>query len=309
MKVQSFLGLSSATILLFIFMAACDKVDIPGSGTAGLPMAGQLFSNVPISVPPSTVEKLGNVIYDWEVGRWPKETDTQVTRNVAKIFGRLKAAALAHPTYGVVARETDWKLNTLREPKLATAAAFPGGGIALYEGLFKKVQTKGELAFILGHEMTHLLARHHLQRINRDTAAAMTTVGSALASGTTPDKMDPEVIGPVAGAMGIGYLFGVRQPLQREKELEADCLGLELAAKAGYDPSTTEELLLDQAKRQGADNTFQLLNDHPTYKERHTHISNACLSDAQTAFNQVEDGERQKASASLLDDDVEASKR
>lgn len=306
MKVQSFLGRSSATLLLFMSMAACDKFNIPGSGSAGLPIAGQLLSNVPISVPPSTVEKLGNVIYDWEVGRWPKETDTKVADD---IFGRLKAAALAHPTYGAVARETEWKLNTLREPKLATAAAFPGGGIALYVGLFEKAKTKGVLAFILGHEMSHLLARHHLQRINRDTAAAMTTVGSALASGTTPDKMDPEVIGPVAGAMGIGYLFGVRQPLQREKELEADCLGLELAAKAGYDPSTTEELLLDQAKRQGADNTFQLLNDHPTYKERHTHISNACLSDAQTAFNQVEDGERQKASASLLDDDVEASKR
>ncbi len=109
--------------------------------------------------------------------------------------------------------------------------------------------------------------------------------------------MDPEVIGPVLGAMGVGYIVGKELPLERQKELEADCLGLLLAAKAGYDPSTTQEFWKTLAEKQRSNDTFQFLKAHPTSNERYSNINDKCLSPAQTAFNQVEDRKRQKATA------------
>ncbi len=311
MRCRYMLGLSSATILLFLSMTGCDKLNIPGGGMAGSPMAEQLAagaikasppSTVATAIPPSTLARLGNVIYDWEVKRREKEDDPNVTAQMHRIFQRLKEVALADPTYGAVAKEMDWKLNTIRDKEIVMADAYPGGGVAIYNGVFTIAENEGALAAILGHEMAHVLARHELNRMTGDVAATAMTVGSAIASGTMPDKMDPKVIGPVAGALGIGYIFGVRQPWQRANELEADCLGLLLAAKAGYDPEKINgfwrRMNNDATK---ANDSYQFLNDHPINENRITHIKTTCLSPAQKVYDQVESVHRQDASATLPD--------
>lgn len=326
MKRQSFVGLSSAALSLsmFISLTACDKVNLtdamkvggqlagvgtaeggaPGGGMGGSPIAEKVLSNISITVPPALAASVGNAFYNFEVGRRTPERDKSVIDQVEIIFTRLQEAARANPTYGAVAKEIDWKLNTLHEQKPATARAFPGGGIALYTGLFKAAETEDVLAAILGHEMAHLLARHHLQNINGDTARALKTIQESLSSGTSLDKIDPKVVGLVAGAMGVGYIFDVRQPLQREKELEADCLGLQLSAKAGYDPIETETFWEEQAKKPGTNDILQLLNDHPPHKDRHAHIRSKCLPDAQQIYGQVTNGQRQKEPAPLLTAEV-----
>jgi predicted Zn-dependent protease len=198
-------------MFLFISITAFDMPKLPGSGAMDVIKALPVPDSMKPSVPPVLVASVGNAIYNWEVGRRTKESDKDVSDRMDQIFDRLKAAALTHPTYGAVAKEIEWKLNTLREQKPATAAAFPGGGIAIYDGVFPIAQYEGVLASILGHEMAHLLAKHHLQRMNSDVAAAVMTIGPAIASGTNPDKLDPKIIGPVAGAMGIGYLSRIPQ--------------------------------------------------------------------------------------------------
>ncbi len=311
MRYRSILGLSSVAIVtMLLFMTACDKVNIPGGGVTDVMKNLPVADNIPVSVPPVVVAGVGKAAYLLEVGQQTVERDQKVTDRMDAIFQRLKVAALADEKYRVVATELEkeWKLNTLRVQKPSTpAAAFPGGGIALYTGYFRTIQFEGVLAAILGHEMAHLLSQHHLQRWNSGAAAGLIAIGSAIASGESLDKMDPEVIGPVLGAMGIGYIVGKDLPLERGKELEADCSGLVLAAKAGYDPAETKDFWQDQdnkAKNKNSNDTFQLFKIHPPAKDRHSHISTTCLSAAQAAFNQVEAGKRQKTEVRLPEVEV-----
>ncbi len=321
MKRQSIVGFSSAALCLFISVAACDKVNLtevmkvggqvaagqtaqsgtPGGGMAGLSVAGQLLKDVPISVPPSAVAKLGNAFYHFEILRKEsqKETEPRVTDQMARIFDLLKAAAQTDQTYGEVAQKMDWQLNTLKE-NIAMAKAFPGGGIVIYDGVFPVAQNEGALAAILGHEMAHVLKQHELKRLTGDVAVAATTLGPAIASGM--GEVDPKVVGPVAGALGVGYLFGVRPHWQRSQEDEADCLGLELATKAGYDPEKIKGFWrrMKALNDESPSAMPQFLNDHPIDDDRLTHIENQCMSTAKKDYAEiVKNGKNQEASALL----------
>lgn len=318
MNVRSMLGLSTAALCICITVAACDKINLAevakvgnqlagsqaaeggpsGGGMAGSPLTGQLLSNIPISVPHSVVATLGNAIYDWEVGRRTKETNEKVTTQVDDIFDRLKEAASAHPTYGAAAKEIEWRLATLRED-MEQAKAFPGGGIAVYEGVFPVAKVEGALAALLGHEMAHVLARHELKRLTGDVAVAASNVASAVALGTSPDKIDRQAITAVTGALGIGYVVGGRQHWERSQELDADCLGLELSARAGYDPKKFRDFWEDMGKTQKPGDTFQFLNDHPMNEDRLAHIKDTCMAPAEKAFAQVPGEKRQDASYRL----------
>lgn len=295
MRYRNFLGFSSAAIVLFISVTGFDLPKLPGGG---VPDAIKALPTPDMPVPPLLVTGVGKTVYLFEVGRQTPENDNKVNDKVKEIFQRLKTAALADEKYHAVAKELEeeWKLNTLRvkNPSIP-AAAFPGGGIALYTGSFKDIKYEEVLASILGHEMAHLLSQHHLQRWNRAAATALMEIGPKITSGEPLDKMDPKVIGPVLGAMGIGYVVGEDLPLEREKELVADCSGLVLAAKAGYDPAATEEFLHKQT------DTPQLFKLHPPFGDRYSHISKTCLSDAQTAFHKATGG-KQKHDPALLPD-------
>jgi metalloendopeptidase OMA1, mitochondrial len=292
MRYQSILGLASATAVLFISVTGFDMPKLPGGGATD---AIKAFPTPDVPVPPLLVTSLGNAVYLFEVGRQTPERDTKVTDKMDEIFKRLKVAALADEKYRVVAKELEekWKLNTLRVKDPSTpAGAFPGGGIALYTGSFKDIKYEEVLASILGHEMAHLLSKHHLQRWNRAAVTALMEIEPKITSGEPLDKMDPKVLGPVLGAMGIGYIVGEDFPLERGKELEADCSGLVLAAKAGYDPTESEKFLHNEAmtNKQNPGDMSKLFKLHPPAKDRHSHISKTCLSEAQAAFNHVNGG-------------------
>ncbi len=133
MKRQSILGFSSAALILFISVTGFDLPKIGGGGVTDLMKALPVPGNMPVPVPPLLVASVGNAAYKLEIMRRTKEPNTIVTDKMDEIFQRLKEAALADEKYGTVAKELEkeWKLNTLRELTPATAAAFPGGGMAI----------------------------------------------------------------------------------------------------------------------------------------------------------------------------------
>lgn len=292
MKYRYILGLSSATLILFISTTGFDLPSI-GGGKIGSAIGKSIGSVVP--VPNSAVTGISNLLYDWEVSSKKPKDNPEVTAKIEKInaqmkeiFDRLKRAAESDQKYSAVAKETNWRLNTLQDKEngIVTATAHSGGGIAIYTGVFPIAKDEGALAAILGHELTHVLAQHGLERTKSTVGAAVLTIGPLIASGVTPDKMDPKVIGPVAGALGVGYLFGVHMPLEREHELEADCGGLMLAAKAGYDPRKIETFwermngLSSEDKKK-----YHFLDAHPINPERLSHIkSDTCMRPALDAY-------------------------
>jgi predicted Zn-dependent protease len=306
MKVQSILGFSKATIVagLFLSMAACDTINVPAGGAAGLLKNAPTSDDKPSDVSPSRLASLGNELYNKEVEQRKEkneiETSTTVTAQMDRIFDQLKSAALTDEEYGAVAKEMDWRLNTIRDKTVVMAKAYPGGGVAIYDGVFQVAENEGALAAILGHEMAHVLARHELKRMAGHTAVAGATLGSAIALALKPDKRDRQVAAGVTGALALGYLVGGRQLWERSQEHDADCLGLRLAAKAGYDPKKIEGFWrkMDGMKEE-AKTSYQFLNDHPIDEERLEHIQKTCMSKAQEVYDQVEQMNRQDASVLL----------
>jgi predicted Zn-dependent protease len=124
------------------------------------------------------------------------------------------------------ARQWRWEVNLIFDNQL-NAFCMPGGKIAFYYGILAKLQlTDDEVAMIMGHEMAHALREHARERMGKQAATrGVVEIGAAL--------FGLGQLGRTVADMGAGLLtlkFG------REDESEADLVGMELAARAGYDP-------------------------------------------------------------------------
>lgn len=113
------------------------------------------------------------------------------------------------------------------------AFALPGGKVGVYTGIFRVAQNQDQLAAVLAHEIGHVISRHHEERITRQMES-QTIVG--LAGAVLGSRYGQNVGNAVAqyGAAGAQALFLL--PNSRQQESEADVVGQQLMAKAGFDP-------------------------------------------------------------------------
>jgi predicted Zn-dependent protease len=161
------------------------------------------------------------------------------------------------PPWNSRARQWKWEINLIGSREL-NAFCMPGGKIAFYYGILQKLQLDDdEVAQIMGHEMAHALREHARERIGKTTA---TQVGAGLLS----SLLGLGGAGDALLNMG-GQLLTLR--FSREDESEADLVGLELAARAGYNPRAGVSLWRKMAKAsEGA--PPQWLSTHPAGSTR-----------------------------------------
>ena len=151
-----------------------------------------------------------------------------------------------------------WEINTLTTEEM-NAYAMPGGKIMVYSGLVEKLQlTDAELAAVIGHEISHALREHTRERVSRAYAQQITLAGLAVVTGAGQGALD--LANQVATVT-------FQLPHSREQESEADMMGLELMARAGYDPESAVHLW---QKMLAADksNPPQFLSTHPSAPNR-----------------------------------------
>ena len=152
-----------------------------------------------------------------------------------------------------------WEVNVLTSPEV-NAWCMPGGKIAVYTGLIEKLQiTDDELAAVMGHEISHALREHGRERASQQLATQMgaSAVGAVLGIGQTGTDL--------AGLVGqVTYLL----PYSRIHETEADRMGVELAARAGYDPRAAITLWQKMAKLSSGSTPPALLSTHPSNEAR-----------------------------------------
>jgi predicted Zn-dependent protease len=127
----------------------------------------------------------------------------------------------------------NWQYYVIQSKK-ANAFVLPGGKVFVYSGLFKYAKTDAELAAVIGHEVAHALRSHGIENAQRKQNASL--LGAVLQVGLGIAGVDPNIAQTVTTAYGYGATYGYIHPYSREKEMEADSLGLMLMAKAGYDP-------------------------------------------------------------------------
>jgi predicted Zn-dependent protease len=174
-------------------------------------------------------------------------TDATLNNRVRRITDRLIAEAKRmYPP----SRDWQWSVAVIDEPTL-NAWCMPGGKMAIYTGIVQKLKlTDDEIAQIMGHEIAHALLGHGRERMSR--AIAMQggmQIGSILAG------RDISILAPVAD-------IALTLPNSRENESEADRYGVELAARAGFDPRAAVRLWEKMSAASG-DGPPQFLSTHP----------------------------------------------
>lgn len=154
-----------------------------------------------------------------------------------------------------------WEVNVLTS-KDVNAWAMPGGKMAVYTGLIERLNVSdNELAAVMGHEIAHALREHARERIGRQMATQTgTAIGAIALEIFTGVRIDPQLAGSVAQAAFV-------LPNSRENEQEADRIGVELAARAGYDPRAALSLWQKMAQVGGGGGP-EWLSTHPSHETR-----------------------------------------
>ena len=148
--------------------------------------------------------------------------DPEITLMVNRV-GRRIAKSANKPEYV-------WEFAVIQDDEQVNAFALPGGKVAVFTGILKYTKTEGGLATVMAHEVAHALQRHGAERYSRGILEQIGQIGAL--AGAAAGGIDP---GLAIGAMSV-YGVGVALPNSREQETEADFIGLQLMAKAGYDP-------------------------------------------------------------------------
>ncbi len=131
----------------------------------------------------------------------------------------------------------NWEIVVFKDAT-ANAFALPGGKIGVHTGILPVAKTQDQLAAVLGHEVGHVIAQHGNERVSESELASLLMGVVELST----SKMDPEKKKLLMGGLGVGLQFGALLPFSRAHESEADLIGLDLMAKAGFDPFQSVEL-------------------------------------------------------------------
>jgi len=172
-----------------------------------------------------------------------------------------------------------WEFTVIDDPKQANAFALPGGKVAVYTGLFPIAQDTAGLAAVLGHEVSHAIARHGAERMSQGLVAQLAGTGLAVGLGS----YSPATQIAVMQAFGLGVQVGAMLPFGRSQESEADRIGLILMAKAGYDPAASLGLWR-RFEQAGSSAPPEFLSTHPSYGTRVQQIE-GWIPEARGSFN------------------------
>lgn len=187
------------------------------------------------------------------------DVDTQQVARLKRIAGHL----IPHTTvYRSDANQWQWAVHSIKADTI-NAYVMPGGKIVFYSGIIDKLKlTDAEIAAIMGHEMAHALREHSREKISRSMATSSVIGIASAALGLSAGQAQ---LASLAGSVGLDL------PHSRTQESEADKIGLELMARAGYNPSSAVTLWQKMQRASGS-NPPQFLSTHPNSESRITQI-------------------------------------
>jgi len=166
--------------------------------------------------------KMGIEAYRDVLRQFPLSTNPETSAMIRRVGERIAAAA-NKPSY-------DWEFALIQDDKIVNAFCLPGGKVAFFSGILKHTQDETGVATVMGHEVTHAIQRHGVERISRGILEQIAQVGAI--AGAATGKVDPRAVQGVLMAYGVNASL----PFSRAQESEADYIGLRLMAQAGYDP-------------------------------------------------------------------------
>jgi predicted Zn-dependent protease len=212
----------------------------------------------------SQFDQQSKLQYDQMLSEAHKKDVVATEKNVQLIRLRAIAKRLIPFTarWNPDAAKWKWEVNLLNSPTV-NAFCMPGGRIAFYNGILTKLNlTDDEVAMVMGHEIAHALREHAREQAGKNTATSL-VARIAGAAGAAYFGVDPRLGDAAAGVVAKGAALSY----SRGDETEADLVGMDLAARAGFDPRAGIALW----QKMGSVNKSQplpFLSTHPSGKDR-----------------------------------------
>jgi len=224
------------------------------TGCTTVPVTGRRQFNV---MPEGQEMQLGLTEFEKMKKDVPISKDPRLNAMVQRVGERVAKAA------GPDMPNAQWEFVVF-ESKEANAFCLPGGKVGIYTGILPITKDDAGLATVMGHEVAHAVARHGGERIS--TALGIQALGLGVATASRNSKY----AALINQGYGMGSQLAVALPHSRMNESEADEIGLQYMARAGYNPAAAVEFWQrfgDYNRAKGGD-TVWFLRTHPTDQQR-----------------------------------------
>ncbi len=244
------------SIVFFIGIVACKTNPFTGKSTLNFYPNSQIFP-------------MAFAQYDQFLTENKVVTGTKDAQMITKVGQRISSAAerwLNANGYPGYLKDYQWEYNLVNDDTV-NAWCMPGGKIVFYTGILPITQTETGVAVVMGHEVAHALADHGAQRMS---AGMLQQIGAV--AGNVAIK-DPEKRNMFNQAYGIGSAVGVMLPFSRSHETEADRIGLQIMAIAGYNPDEAANLWRRMKARAGGQAPPEFLSTHPSSDTRISNLT------------------------------------
>jgi predicted Zn-dependent protease len=207
---------------------------------------------------------LGDALTAGFLGAAPLHPDANLQRYVNRV-GKWLALHSDRP-------DLPWTFSVI-DTETINAFAMPGGSVIISSGLLKRLASESELAGVLAHEIAHVVKRHQVSAIQSSAKGDLfKSIGTEIASdrigsrgGVAGQMLKPYALDVAGNLIKDGFFL---RPLDRGMEIEADQLGVVIAARSGYDPFGLVAALQMLAQYKGDADAASVFSTHPPPSER-----------------------------------------
>jgi predicted Zn-dependent protease len=227
-------------------------------GCYTVPVTGRSAMNL---VDEKEVTKMSVAAFDDMRSHYPLSRDKDRIEQLKRVGERLE-----HVIPWWEMGDADWEFVVFDVPQEINAFAMAGGKVGVFTGLFKVVENDDQLASVLAHEIAHVTAKHVQERLSRqlakDTLGVVGMLGGAVVDGTG--------LSSIAVQQAYGATSGADLAFDRDKEREADHIGMIYMAQAGYNPQEAIKVLERLEELTGSQMSIKdtLQSNHPSTPER-----------------------------------------
>ncbi|MBP8203504.1 MAG: M48 family metallopeptidase [Pseudomonas sp.] len=243
------------SLSLCSLLAACQAVNTTSGGAVGVERKQYMFSMLSTQEVNQAYAQSYQQTLSAASGKGVLDKSSANAKRLQIIANRLIQQA---PLFRPDAAQWQWEVNLIKSPEL-NANCGPGGKIIFYSGIIEKLKlTDDEIAAIMGHEIAHALREHGREAMSKAYGIEMAKQGAGALLGLGSDSL---------ALADAAVQYGMTLPNSRGNESEADLIGLELAARAGYNPNAAVSLWQKMAAAsEGAPPEF--MSTHPSSGSR-----------------------------------------
>ncbi len=190
-------------------------------------------------------------------------SDAEMVKRVGQKISRAAERWLNANGHQGYLKDYKWEYN-LVDDKTVNAWCMPGGKIVFYTGILPIAKDETGIAAIMGHEVAHALANHGQQRMSAGQIQQVAGAATSVAVGGQSEATQ-RIVGQ---AFGLGSQYGVMLPFSRKHETEADEIGIQLMAIAGYNPDEAANLWRRMKANSGGQAPPEFMSTHPSSDTR-----------------------------------------